>query len=165
MGGYCPVSIRDSGLWVVGVIEFQAEYDGKVYWMVGEAERASFLENPASYLPALGGDCAVTLSETNRRIPGNIFHAVQYENRLFLFAGSDEKQAFKASPASYANVDLALDGNCIVTQVDEKLVAAGLPEHVSWHRGKRYFFATRPLQEKFLANPARYVEWDNSDLP
>ncbi len=103
LAGYCPVSIRDSGTWTPGDPRYQTEYDGKVYQFAGDAQKALFLKTPGPYLPALGGDCAVSLVKSSKRVPGSIFYAASYQDRLYLFAGADEKRDFKASPSDYAN--------------------------------------------------------------
>jgi len=102
LAGYCPVSIRDHGTWEEGDLRLQVPYEGKVYQFAGEAEKALFTKNPSAYLPALAGDCIVSFVKFNQRIPGSIFHSVTYQGRLFLFAGAEQRLAFKEDPASYA---------------------------------------------------------------
>jgi len=103
LAGYCPVSIRDNGTWEEGDSRLQVRVDGKVYQFAGETEKALFTKNPAPYLPALAGDCIISFVKSNQRIPGSIFHSVTYQGRLFLFAGAEERLAFKDNPESYAN--------------------------------------------------------------
>jgi len=126
LAGYCPVSIRDNGTWEEGDPHLRATHDGKIYQFAGEAEKALFANDPASYLPALAGDCVVSLFKSNKRTSGSIFHTAGYEGRLFLFAGAKERLAFKADPMAYANVDLAMEGNCAVTKVEKRETIAGL---------------------------------------
>lgn len=167
MGGYSPVSIRDAGQWILGDSKHQVEFDGEVYLIADEQQQALFLENPARYLPALGGDCVVTLVDDKLRVPGSVYFPAYYpsqENgRLYLFATAEQKDAFKANPTNYADADLAWEGNCAVSQVDEGKTIAGLPDLVVWRHGKRYFFATRELQQKFLANPEAYIEPEETE--
>jgi len=157
LAGYCPVSIRDHGTWEEGDPRLRTMHDGKVYQFAGETEKALFANDPASYLPALAGDCVVSLFESNKRISGSIFHTAGYEGRLFLFAGAKERLAFKADPIAYANVDLAMEGNCAVTKVEKRETVAGLPEHTSWYLGKRYYFCSLEMKEKFLDDPQSYA--------
>ncbi len=102
LAGYCPVSIRDHGTWEEGDPRLYVPYDGKVYQFAGETEKALFAKNPTAYLPALAGDCMVSFVKSNQRIPGSIFHSVTYQGRLFLFAGAEQRLAFKEAPESYA---------------------------------------------------------------
>ncbi len=158
MAGYCPVSIREAGVWSLGNPSHRAVFDGQTYLFVGEAEQKQFLLNPHAYLPALAGSCVVSERDKNQRLPGNIYHAAQYEGRLFLFAGPEKKLAFKASPATYAEVDLVEGGDCIVTLIDEGRSAPGLEELLIWHQGKRYFFTSPETQAKFREDTGRYQD-------
>ena len=157
MAGYCPVSIRDKGTWEEGAARYRVAYDGHLYQFVGETEKALFAENPSLYIPALGGDCVVSLVNSKKHIAGSIYHMVAYEDRLFLFAGPEEQLLFKADPAAFADADLAHDGNCIVTLAETGETVAGHAEHLSWFQGKRYYFASDEQKAKFLANPDRYI--------
>jgi len=115
LAGYCPVSIRDNGTWEEGDPRLQMKYDGKVYQFAGETEKALFTKNPTLYLPALAGDCIVSFVKFNQRISGSIFHSVTYQGQLFLFAGAEERLAFKENPESYAHP----------SGVEEKPVSSG----------------------------------------
>lgn len=159
MGGYCPVSIRDAGTWTAGDPRYRFDFDGLTYLLAGEAEQKLFAQNPSDYVPALGGNCVVTELDENRRIPGSIYHASQFEGRLFLFAGAEQKRVFDTTtPEKYANADLVAAGNCIVSLVDESRTVRGLPELLIWHRGKRYFFASTQQQAVFRENVQRYQD-------
>ena len=158
MDGYSPVSIIEQGQWVHGRYKFHVVHDGKVYLLTGNEEKTLFLQDPNRYIPALEGDCVVSLVDSGQRVAGSIYHAAQYEGRLFLFAGAEQKRTFKSSPETYAQADLALDGNCVVTHVDEGKLVKGKAEHMVWHQGMRYYFASPELREKFLANPEHYTQ-------
>lgn len=160
MGGYCPVSIRTQDVWVEGDARYREVFDGRTYLMAGEQELALFRENPAVYIPALGGDCVVTEVNENRRVPGSIYHAAFHEgqDRLFLFTGVKQKQAFDEAPEKFLDVDLAAEGFCVVTLVEERKRVKGLSEFLTWHEGKRYFFASAENQEKFRENLQLYAE-------
>jgi len=157
LSGYCPVSIRDNGTWEEGNSRLQAIYDGKLYQFAGEAEKALFIKDPTIYIPAFAGDCLISFVNSNKRVPGSIFHTAGYEGRLFMFAGADERLAFKADPSLYVNIDLAMEGNCAVTQMEKHETVAGLPEYMTWNRGKRYYFASQEMKEKFLLDPESYT--------
>ena len=107
--GYCPVCILDANKWVKGSPEYQATYDGVTYHFPEEAIKEKFLANPAKYVPALGGDCIVCYA-SSRAVPGSVNHTVRYDNRLFLFPGAEQQQAFRSNPKEFADVDLVLTG-------------------------------------------------------
>jgi YHS domain-containing protein len=129
-----------------------------VFLTAGPKERDALIGDPARYMPALGGDCPVTLVARGERVRGSVYHAYEYEDRLFLFADAERKAIFKASPARYATADLAADGMCVVTQAEERREAPGLTDQATWHAGKLYRFAGAEQKAKFLATPDKYAE-------
>ncbi len=157
LAGYCPVSIRDNGTWEEGNSRLQAIYDGKLYQFAGKDEKALFINDPTLYIPAFAGNCIISFVNSNKRVPGSIFHTVGYEGRLFAFAGADERLAFKDDPSLYVNIDLAMEGNCAVTQKEKHETVAGLAEHMTWHQSKRYYFASKEMKERFLLDPESYT--------
>ena len=165
LSGYCPVSIHDKSTWVQGEPQYRSSYDSRIYQFVGADELAAFEKRPEVYIPALGGDCLVSFVNSEKRVPGSMFHAVfdEVEKRLYFFAGAEEKVAFKADPAAYSNADLVQEGICVVSQMDRSETTPGLSEHMIWYRGRRYFFASEEFKEKFLGDPDRYAEIDNID--
>lgn len=157
LAGYCPVTLRKSGAWVRGRYEHRVKLDELVFLTAGPLEREAFEKDPARYVPALGGDCPVSLVARDERIRGSVYHAYEYEGRLFLFADADRKAAFKANPVDYAAVDLAAEGRCVVTQVDQQREVPGVAEHAAWRHGKLYRFAGPDERRAFLADPEKYA--------
>jgi YHS domain-containing protein len=106
MEGYCPVSIREQGIWVRGNVSFSVEYAGKVFLMAGKSQQQKFQQTPRPYLPALDGKCLVTLSDTGQRIAGSVFYCVFIEDtkQIYLFAGSQQQRAFNANRIAYLEV-------------------------------------------------------------
>jgi YHS domain-containing protein len=158
LAGYCPVTIHTLGLWQRGKSKFKSTCDGKVYFMVGPEELAAFKENQREYVPVLGGDSIVAYVNDYDRVPGSVFHAGQYKNRLYLFANAKERKAFGENTALYEKADLAYRGNCTVTLVEEKREVPGLPEFESLDHGKRYRFVSQKYLDKFLADPKAFAE-------
>ena len=158
MQGFCPVTIRSNGLWKSGNPASQTVFDGKQYLFVGPKERALFLKKPGFYLPAFAGDCPVTWIDFQQRVPGSVYDPVMYQGRLYLLAGASEKSVFKADPTRFANADIAADGKCVVTLVEEEQSAPGRPEFETWHRGTRYRFASADRQAKFETDRRRYLQ-------
>lgn len=101
MEGYCPVSIQEQGVWVRGRYQNHADYEGKRYLLAGDKEKKLFLEDPERYAPVEGGDCVVTKAEEGKLTPGSVYHSLIFEGRLYLFAGPEQVQAFKADPTKY----------------------------------------------------------------
>ncbi|MEO2045410.1 MAG: hypothetical protein ABGX16_02420 [Pirellulales bacterium] len=157
MEGYCPVCLKDMKKWVRGNPAYQAVYDGHVYSFMSDAQKNTFLADPLRYVPVLGGDCVTCLAKMSQRMPGNIRHAAYHRGRLYLFAGKDQKQIFLKDAATYANVDLALNGNCPVCQVEMQKNVPGNAEISTILNGKRYLFPSAKQQNMFLSNPKKYV--------
>src|SRR5688572_22078884 len=120
MGGYCQISIHTAGFWQRGKSKYQSTFDGRVYFMVGAEELAAFQENPRRYVPVLSGDSVITYVNEFERVPGSIFHAVVYDERLYLLTSAEEKVAFREQAVDFENVDLAYHGNCTVTMVEKQ---------------------------------------------
>lgn len=158
MGGYCPVSITEQGAWVRGRYDFHVNVDDWVFFAAGDEQRDALAADPAKFVPAFGGDCPVTLVERGEHVRGSVFHVFEHQERLYLFADSQQKNAFKENPAKYAQADVAAGGHCVVTQVEEGRVATGLAEYATWHEGLLYRFAGAEQKRKFLVEPGRYVQ-------
>ena len=158
MGGYCPVTLRDRGSWVRGRYDDRVVVEGLLFFTAGPAEHDAFLANPTRYIPALGGECAVSLVDDREHVRGSIFHAAEYQGRMFLFADAERKAAFKAEPQRYAAADFAFGGDCAVTLAETGRKEPGLPEFTAWREGLLYRFAGQEQLAKFLATPEKYVQ-------
>jgi YHS domain-containing protein len=157
MGGYCPVTIRRKGIWIRGRYDYRIEASKLMFLTAGPEERDAFTADPAVFIPALGGDCVVSLVDRGERVRGSVYHASQYQKRLFLFADAESKARFDAGPAPYASVDLAADGLCVVTLADEGSSTPGLVEFSVWHDGLLYRLAGPEEKARFLASPEKYA--------
>jgi YHS domain-containing protein len=157
MAGYCPVTLKQQGAWVRGRYEYRVDLGKQVFLTAGSKEKEAMLADPLAFMPVLGGDCPVTHLTRNERVRGSVFHAVEFEGRLFLLADADRKAAFKANPARFIEADVAEGGVCIVSLLDGGEKRPGLPEFSTWHEGKVYRFAGQEQKNKFLANPERYM--------
>jgi YHS domain-containing protein len=157
ISGYCPVTLRNEGTWIRGRYEHRVELDDLMYLTAGPKERDALRADPAKYAAALGGDCVVSFINQGERIRGSVYHAFEYEDRLFLFVDAERKAAFKASPDRYASADWAANGVCVVTQLEQERATSGLADQTAWHRGKLYRFAGAEEKQKFLADPEKYA--------
>jgi len=162
--GYCPVSILEMRKWVKGDPAYSVVYDGRTYLFANAQGKQMFEANPAKYVPALGGDCAVALVEMGKRIPGNIRHASFHDGRLYLFSNENAHKMFQAQPAKYADADFAYGGNCVVCRVAMQQTVPGKPGLAVVHKGLRYLFPSAEQRNEFLANPAKY-EVSATDAP
>jgi YHS domain-containing protein len=158
MTGYCPVTLRKEGAWIRGRYEYRVEIGSLVFLTAGPKERDALMSDPAAFVPALGGDCVVSLVASEERVRGSVYHAFEYEGRLFLFADAERKAAFKGSPGKFANADVAGNGRCVVTLIDAQREELGLIEQATWYAGKLYRFAGAEQKQKFLAAPEKYAE-------
>jgi YHS domain-containing protein len=158
MSGYCPVSLREDGTWVRGRQEFSVVFKNITFLTAGARERDLLKSDPTEYLPACSGECAVSLVERKEHVRGSVFHAAEFDGRLFLFADASAKARFKADPAKYALVDVATNGYCAVTLVDKEEQVPGVQQFAAWYDGKVYRFAGAAEKAKFLADPKRYAE-------
>ncbi len=154
--GFCVVSLRDGQEWVAGETKHQIIFDGQLYWFATTRHRAIFAQAPGRYAPALSGDCIVTFAETGQRIPGNIKHAILHGQRLYFFANESMQSVFQADPQKFQQVDLAQDGNCLVTYTDLHRELPGLPATLVIVDGVRYLFAGVQQKAQFLSNMDHY---------
>jgi YHS domain-containing protein len=136
---------------------------GLVFFTAGPEERAAFLENPAQYIPVLGGECAVSLLDLGQKVRGSIFYAAEFEGRLFLFSSAEHKATFKLAPARYASADVAAHGECVVTLAETGRHLPGFPEYAVWHEGLLYRLAGEKEKATFLADPAKFAVRGQSD--
>ena len=157
LGGYCPVCVIEMKKWVRGNPALSASFDGRTYLFPNEEQRQKFLATPERYAPMLGGDCAVCLSDMQKRIPGSVHHAAITGGKLFLFPNAELKEKFRADPGKYVNADLALGGECAVCRVEMNKAVAGVPEHSLTYGGMRYQFPGSDQMKMFMANPTKYA--------
>ncbi|MBP86540.1 MAG: hypothetical protein CMJ64_07485 [Planctomycetaceae bacterium] len=112
LDGYCPVCVVKMKKWVKGSAEHQVVYDGKTYRFPGADQKQMFLEDPAKYVPALGGDCSVCLAKMGKRVPGSVKFGAVHKGRVWMFPGDDQRKMFLANAKQFENVDLA-HGGCL----------------------------------------------------
>jgi YHS domain-containing protein len=158
LGGHCSVCVVMAGKWVLGKPEFTSVYDGVRYVFPGSAEKKAFEADPAKYTPALEGDCVICLKDAGKRMRGALDFSAKHEGRLYLFPDDAARQRFLAAPGTYAAVDLANGGNCVVCA---KMMAGksvpGSAEFTSVYKGLRYFFPSAKERRMFDADPAAFV--------
>lgn len=155
--GYCPVCVIEARKWEKGRPDITSSYDGTTYQFPSQAIRQKFETNPSRYVPALGGDCIVCYAKLGKRVPGNIRKAVLHKNRLFLFPGDKELQAFRQKPNDFINSDLAANGECVVCLAMVNKHVPGSEKFTEIHNGLRYLFPSAKEQAAFRASPAKFA--------
>jgi YHS domain-containing protein len=158
MGGYCPVTLKQKGLWVRGRYDDFAQVDNLVFLTAGPEQREAFDADPAQFVPALGGNCVVSLVDRGEKARGSVFHASQYQGRFYLFADAESKATFNAGPARYATIDMAEGGACVVTLAETGESRPGFAEFAVWYNGLLYRFASAEQKAKFAATPDKYAK-------
>ena len=156
LDGYCPVSILTRGIWVRGRYEHRVEVGSLILVTAGAEEQQIFARNPARYVPVLEGDCPVSFVDEGKRVRGDIYHAVEYEGRLYMFADRKHKEAFDADPKKYELCDVAAGGACVVTQKEKGETVPGLAKYAVWHNDKLYRFVGEEEKARFEAAPEKY---------
>ncbi|MEM9367985.1 MAG: hypothetical protein AAGD07_18485 [Planctomycetota bacterium] len=158
LDGYCPVCVVEARKWEKGRPDIHSTFDNVTYYFPNQAIRAKFDANPQKYVPALNGDCIVCYEKAGKRIAGSVKHAAIHRDRLYLFPGEGEKQAFLKEPAAYEASDLAANGVCVVCLAKANKHVAGSPNHTVIHDGLRYQFPTAQEANVFRQSPQTFLE-------
>lgn len=157
LGGHCAVCVVMAQKCVPGKAEFVRVYDGKRYLFPGAGEAKAFAADPAKFVPALDGDCVVCLKDGGKRMAGAPEFATVHEGRLYLFPDAGAQKKFLAAPATYAGVDLAAGGNCVVCRKLAGKEMPGKAEFASVYKGVRYLFPSAKERAAFDADPAAFA--------
>lgn len=156
-GGLCPVCLLDAKKRVRGKRQFASVYDGLTYLAADADTQSRFNADPARYAPALDGLCVVCLKNGNQRVHGSVDFGAYHKGRIYLMADDGARRAFLAAPGTYADLDLAFEGNCVVCNVLAGKQVRGSREHVSVYKGQRYLFPGSKEREMFDADPQRFA--------
>jgi YHS domain-containing protein len=157
LDGYCPVCIVEAKKWEKGSADHKAVYDSQTYLFPNDAIKQKFVADPVKYVPALGGDCIVCWAKLGKRVPGTTAHASRYENRIYLFPGDEQRQAFLKDAPAFADADLALKGDCAVCLDHHNKRVAGKAEFTEIYQGLRYRFPSADIRAEFRKHPAKYA--------
>lgn len=103
MGGYCPVSLRNSREIQEGAEAWEAEYKGVTYRFATPDALAEFHVDPESYVPVAGGLDVVAVREGRDVTSGSLEHATWFRDRLYLFASADTLAAFKNNARQFTD--------------------------------------------------------------
>jgi hypothetical protein len=85
--GYDPVSYfpEGGGRPAKGLISISVEHEGVTYRFATETHKATFLKNPAKYLPAFGGWCTWAVGALGQRVDVDPESFVVRNGRLLVF--------------------------------------------------------------------------------
>lgn len=100
--GYCPVDLCERHVWTPGNRQFGATHRGRVYLFSSAEAQQKFMGNPDRYAPVAGGDDPVVAMHQQQSVPGRREFGMFYQGRVFLFAGQQSRDAFRADPNRYA---------------------------------------------------------------
>jgi YHS domain-containing protein len=156
LDGYSPVALVDREELVRGSKDRSVIMDGRRANLLDADEVDRLRRNPGRYYPTLGGIDPVSLHEGSPAI-GLPRLPVVYKNRLYLFASESNKERFIGNPNPYADLDVAENGNCRVTQVEQRKTEPGHYGISAVALGKRYLFSSEDNLRRFLATPNKYV--------
>lgn len=162
LGGYCPVCIVKMQKWEKGDPAISSLYDGKTYLFPSAAVKAKFDAAPASFVPALGGDCIVCYEKMGKRVAGSLKHTSLFKGRLYLFPSEKELNLFLANPAPFVDTDLAINGECVVCLAKMGKHIAGSTQYTVIHNGLRYLFPSAKEADMFRQSPAQFVQTTTS---
>ena len=122
-----------------------------------QAKKLKSGSNNDSLQPAymMDGYCPVTFQEKGVWVRGSFQFKSEYHNRVYLMAGSKEKERFDADPVAFLP---ELGGDCLITKVDQGISVPGSVRFAAFDEksGKLYLFAGAEQLEKFRANLEEY---------
>ncbi len=94
--GYDPVAYFTQNEAIKGSAQFAATHDGVVYHFATEANKAIFLENPASYEPQYGGWCAFAIGDYGKKVPVDPKTFKVSDGKLYLFYNANLNNTLKS---------------------------------------------------------------------
>jgi YHS domain-containing protein/thioredoxin-related protein len=154
--GCCPVSMLESKNLARGVPEFSIEHEGQTIYFASAEQREKFNCDVAQYLPVLNGLCPVSFVDAGCEKPGEPQFGAVFRQRLYLFAGPDERQQFQANPKRYADCDLAHAGSCPVCEKDSGWLEPGRREFQHFVGRQLYRFDCDEHRRRFADSPASF---------
>ncbi|MEM9014112.1 MAG: YHS domain-containing (seleno)protein [Pseudomonadota bacterium] len=92
--GYDPVGYFTESTAMLGDPEFQAEYDGAIFYFANAEHREMFLATPEKFAPAYGGYCTETIA-AGALTPASPLHWTVHGDRLYLTRSAAANRAFQ----------------------------------------------------------------------
>ena len=101
LGGYCPVSLVESGKLVQGLPSFQYRYQGLVYQMASPSAASKFAQQPSLYVPPFPTYDPVKVSETGLEQPGSLPIFALHQGKPWFFLDDNNRKKFLRTPDPY----------------------------------------------------------------
>ena len=95
--GYDPVAYFTEARPTTGRSEFELRHAGVTWRFRNEGNRAAFAADPGIYMPQFGGYDPIGVAR-GVATPGHPQFWARVENRVYLFAGEAQREAFVANP-------------------------------------------------------------------
>jgi YHS domain-containing protein/thioredoxin-related protein len=153
LGKLCPVTLLDQKLEMLADASVTALYAGQRYYFANQEAKRAFAKNPERYVPARGGECVVSFVDEKKEKSGSSNFPVIYDDRIFLCAGSEQRDFFIANPSQYADKDVRLSGLCPHCMSVQHAQNKGSNLFQIRFGGSRYLFPDRAHMEAFLKSP------------
>ena len=116
---------------------------------------AKFGPDDSLRLSVYGKACPVEPKENGRFAIGRDVWGITHRGYHVQFASQKNRELFRENPDEYWP---AMDGFCVVSQVDDGRKRLGRLEHASLFGGRAWFFASADHKEKFDKHAKRYAK-------
>lgn len=101
--GFCPVTLNsDAPAWIEGDPRWGIIHRGKLYLFGSEEAKQKFWAAPDNYAPVLDGDDVVQYLKNGQRTTGQRQYGVFFQDRVYLFASPQTRDAFEENPDRFA---------------------------------------------------------------
>jgi protein disulfide-isomerase len=108
MRGYCPVSLDEKGVWMIGDARFAVRHRGRVYYLASRECQQKFLQVPDRYAPILSGFDLVHFLHTGELRDGLREYGCWFKGRVYLFASAENRDFFDEHVVEFATTAEAL---------------------------------------------------------
>lgn len=129
----------------------QAVYQAE---MLSEPSLSGSVRPDVSY--GLEGYCPVSLMERELWVPGDPRFAMEYQGKVYLLAGENQRQRFLANPLRYIPAGGGADP---VVAVEENRQVLGRTDYCAVYDGRLYLFSGPDSLTRFHQNPKRYASF------
>ncbi|MCA9132517.1 MAG: thioredoxin family protein [Planctomycetales bacterium] len=95
--GYCPVALKNEGVWKKGQSQFAVKHRGRIYWLSSQQAMTEFLAQPDRASPVLSGYDAMVFLNEGKLVDGSIQFGLheQVSGSILLFSSAESKQAYE----------------------------------------------------------------------
>ena len=101
-GGLCLSAVRETRSLVSGMPELALQYRDKLLYFSSAEQMQNFRRNPEKYWPRIDGFCPVTLTESGRKVEGQLKYAAIFRQKLWLLNSAENMKKFVSEPSRYA---------------------------------------------------------------